>query len=533
MKKVQLTFPKIAITTLAVIILSTLISPLINIQHANAIDGWNAGSIIDDAVFTDKNSMSLDQIQQFLNAKVPVCDTDGTQPATDWGRSDLTHAQFAAMQIANAQAAGRTTNWNNPPFTCLKDYIENGRKSAQIIYDAAQQYTISPKVLIVLLQKEQGLVTDTWPLAIQYRSATGYGCPDTAPCNSDYYGLTNQVNWSAHMFRAILNDSPTWSKKYYPSSMADPNTGATGARYVAYSPDGNCGGSWIDINNRSTQALYNYTPYQPNSAALNAPMGVSVDCGAYGNINFYRYFTSWFGSTTAVNGSIVISKGLTIDKSTAVVGDTITASYEVSNTADYSVQAGGLGICANINGLNYDFGSNNQNLIPAGGKITVTYSKKIDQAGSINIYTCSYLAQSGGWVSDRYPYNINGLQRTAVAQVQDNPLVTTSVTLSPASPIAGQTVTASFVVTNASSNPVDIGSLMIAARDPNGLNIDFPLTTNIVIAANSTYTYSQSRILNVSGTNTFYITRYKDGAWNANYLKAAVGVDRRITAQVR
>ena len=74
---------------------------------------------------------------------------------------------------------------------------------------------------------------------------------------------------------------------------------------------------------------------------------------------------------------------------------------------------------------------------------------------------------------------------------------------------------------------------MIAARDPNGLNIDFPLTTNIVIAANSTYTYSQSRILNVSGTNTFYITRYKDGAWNANYLKAAVGVDRRITAQVR
>src|SRR5690606_6579722 len=27
------------------------------------------------------------------------------------------------------------------------------------------------------------------------------------------------------------------------------------------------------------------------------PMGSTVNCGAYGNINFYRYFTSWFGPT--------------------------------------------------------------------------------------------------------------------------------------------------------------------------------------------------------------------------------------------
>src|SRR5690606_8182666 len=42
--------------------------------------------------------------------------------------------------------------------------------------------------------------------------------------------------------------------------------------------------------------LYNYTPYQPNAAALSAGWG-TAPCGAYGNRNFYLYFTGWFGST--------------------------------------------------------------------------------------------------------------------------------------------------------------------------------------------------------------------------------------------
>jgi len=32
---------------------------------------WNPGRIIDDAVFTDYNSMTADQIQLFLKSKVP------------------------------------------------------------------------------------------------------------------------------------------------------------------------------------------------------------------------------------------------------------------------------------------------------------------------------------------------------------------------------------------------------------------------------------------------------------------------------
>jgi len=240
------------------------------IPSASALAGWDAGRIIDDGVFTNKFTMSVDQIQAFLNSKVPECDSDGSEPSEYGGG---TRAQWASAKY------GQTT------FTCLKDYHEHGNSAAQMIYNVAQEFSLNPQVLIVLLQKEQGLVTDEWPLNIQYRSATGYGCPDTAPCDSQYYGLANQLTWSGRMFRAILNNSPSWYTPY-----------VLGNNFIRYSPDASCGGSNVNIQNRSTQALYNYTPYQPNQGALDSGWG-TAHCGAYGNRNFYLYFTSWFGST--------------------------------------------------------------------------------------------------------------------------------------------------------------------------------------------------------------------------------------------
>lgn len=240
-----------------------------NSVAAAPVSGFEAGRIIDDAIFTNKDTMNVSQIQAFLNSKVPVCDTNGTQ-SSEFGGG--TRAQWGA---AHGHPA---------PFICLKDYSEGGKSAAQIIYDKARAYSINPQVLIVLLQKEQGLVTDTWPLNSQYRTATGYGCPDTAPCDSQYYGLTNQLDWSAKMFRAIMNASPTWYTPY-----------VLGNNFIRWSPNSECGGGNVDILNRATQALYNYTPYQPNQSALNAGYGMGDACGAYGNRNFYLYFTDWFG----------------------------------------------------------------------------------------------------------------------------------------------------------------------------------------------------------------------------------------------
>ena len=232
--------------------------------HAYDFSNFNPGNIISDGVMSNANAMSVEEIQRFLTSKNACKDTN----------------------IAKAKSyPGLRYHIENGHFVCLSEetFEYNGQKqtAAQVIYDAARDFQINPQVLIVLLEKEQGLITDTWPNHIQYRSATGFGCPDTAECDSKYYGFRNQVRNAASMFRSVLSGG--WTN--YP----------VGKNYIQYHPNPNCGGSVINIENRATSALYRYTPYQPNVGALANYPGTSY-CGAYGNRNFYVTFRQWFGS---------------------------------------------------------------------------------------------------------------------------------------------------------------------------------------------------------------------------------------------
>lgn len=253
--------------------------------HSSALGGseFNAGRIIDDAVFFNSNSMSVGEIQNFLNGKV-ACDTNGTKMT-----GGVTRAQYAASR-------GVPTT-----FTCLPQYRENisnhqnnignpsysppgSMTAAEIIYKVSADHGVSSKALIVLLQKEQALVTDEWPFPRQYQIATGYGCPDTAPCDDQYYGFYNQVNKAAYQFKRYVNNSSAYRYK------------AGQVNSVLWSPTTSCGASNVFIENGATAALYNYTPYRPNQAALNNLYGTGDGCSAYGNRNFWRYFRDWFGS---------------------------------------------------------------------------------------------------------------------------------------------------------------------------------------------------------------------------------------------
>src|SRR5690606_12677664 len=70
-----------------------------------------------------------------------------------------------------------------------------------------------------------------------------------------------------------------------------------GKHRIAYDPVASCGSSVVDVQNLATAGLYNYTPYQPNQAALDAGYGSSSDpCSSYGNRNFFLYYTDWFGN---------------------------------------------------------------------------------------------------------------------------------------------------------------------------------------------------------------------------------------------
>lgn len=281
---------------LLILVIPFAIVSISNSPKVQAISGgdFQAGRIIDDNVFFDGNSMDIPGIQSFLNSKVPVCDTNGSLMYRSTG---LTRAQWTA---ANGKP--------QPPYTCLKDYytdvwgmaanqycsaINYGRYSAAgIIYVVGKACNVSQKVLLVLLQKEESLVTDDWPWPTQYNSATGFLCTDSAPCDPAYAGFFNQVYYAAKQYQMYAKSSNNYNFKR--------GTTAT----IAYNPDGSCGGSSVNIQNQATAGLYNYTPYQPNSAALNGLSstnpGGGDGCSAYGNRNFWWYYTNWFGNTYGI-----------------------------------------------------------------------------------------------------------------------------------------------------------------------------------------------------------------------------------------
>lgn len=275
-------------TKISTAILVAAAATITSFSPAAAVTGgdWRAGRIIDDATFYNNSSMSVAEIQQFLNSKVQTCDTWGNKPFGGGTRASY----------------GASVGYP-PPYTCVKDYYENtttrennlqgrpipaGAKSAAtIIWEAAQRYTINPQVLIVLLQKEQSIITDEWPFLRQYQKATGYACPDTAPCDTSYYGFYNQVESAAWQFRRYATFPNNYN--HVPGRLNN----------VRINPQSSCGSTQVFIENQATASLYNYTPYQPNQAALNNINGTGDACSSYGNRNFWREFNNWFGSTYA------------------------------------------------------------------------------------------------------------------------------------------------------------------------------------------------------------------------------------------
>lgn len=257
---------------------------------SNALSGssWRAGNIIEDSVFFDDSAMTVNEIQDFLNALVPSCDT--------WGKKAYSSTQTRA-QFGTSQGVP-------PPYICVKNYYENptthatnfnstasipsgAQSAAQIIYDASRDYNINPKVLLVTIKKEaaDNLIEDDWPWLRQYRSALGFGCPDTAACDSQYYGFYNQVRNAAKQF---------WLYARYPDSY---RRKAGGTYAIQYHPYNNCSSPKVTMENQATAGLYNYTPYQPNAAALANLYGTGDSCSSYGNRNFWRIWNDWFGST--------------------------------------------------------------------------------------------------------------------------------------------------------------------------------------------------------------------------------------------
>ena len=241
---------------------------------------WDPGFIISDEVFYNSAAMSPEQIQAFLDAQGAGC-------AGDWCVKNLriTTADQPADQYCAAYTGG------------------TDETAAAVISKVSVACGINPQVMLVTLQKEAALLTRAAPTASSYNAAWGWHCPDTGPggsanCDPRYAGFFNQAFGMAKQWSRYKVDP---GKYHYQAGQT--------AEVLWNVAESGCGGSTVNIRNTATASLYNYTPYQPNPAALASYPGTGDACSAYGNRNFFFLFHKYFGVTggglaasIAVNG---------------------------------------------------------------------------------------------------------------------------------------------------------------------------------------------------------------------------------------
>lgn len=224
---------------------------------------FNPGRIIEDYQLLDFNSMSLEEIQNFLEEKnsylanLKVLDTYGKE-------------KKASEIIYNAAV----NNYDCDGVTLSDSPTEEERSQK-----CKKIGTVSPKFLLVLLQKEQSLIEESTPKQSQLDWATGYGCPDSMVCNPYFKGFGKQINSAALQFRwYMINSNPgkTWFKP--------------GETYTFKNQYGTISNDEIEvlIENKATAALYIYTPHVYN-----------------GNYNFWKIWNRYFPSQGYPDGTIL------------------------------------------------------------------------------------------------------------------------------------------------------------------------------------------------------------------------------------
>jgi len=229
---------------------------------------FNPNKIIEDRDLLDCSAMSLPDIQNFLQSKNSYLANYITNNAHGMAKSAAEIIYDASQN--NLDCDGVT----------LSDTPTESEKRLK----CKKITTVSPKFLLILLQKEASLIEDPSPAQARLDWATGYGCPDSWVCNPYYKGFGKQVNSAALQFLAYINEQDHYTYK-------------AGQTYSFSNPYGTISNAPMTVTplNKATAALYNYTPHVFN-----------------GNYNVFKLWNRYFPKGTTFlypDSSILQVKG--------------------------------------------------------------------------------------------------------------------------------------------------------------------------------------------------------------------------------
>jgi len=233
---------------------------------------FNPNKLIEDKVFSDTQTFGgADGVQKFLVAKNSVLAN--------------TSSEFVS-KLKEPQTVSLKQGLDDP-----QPNLGRLRTAAELIWDASVQSGLNPQVIIVTLNKEQGLITsannyDTAKMQKALDRAMGFDCPDSGGCGNLFPGFYYQLfgNFDSEGNR-YLGAAKSLMKSFATAGGRGPAiNGAASKVGQIITLENTLGGyenilpqQTITLSNNATAALYRYTPHVFN-----------------GNYNFYKFFQAWF-----------------------------------------------------------------------------------------------------------------------------------------------------------------------------------------------------------------------------------------------
>ncbi|PLX27947.1 hypothetical protein C0583_01775 [Candidatus Parcubacteria bacterium] len=218
--------------------------------------------IISDEEMTNADSMTLADIEAFLKLK-------GGYISRNYFLSSDGELMSAAQIIYNAA--------HN--YDCEGVELSDSPNRTERV-NKCRYAPVNPKLLLVLLQKEQSLIEEMSPTEKQLAWATGYAvcdnCSMSDPSIQRWKGFGRQVNSASLQFSDYMRNPQNYGFQAG-KTYSITNTGRPAMI--------------VTIQNQATAALYNYTPHV-----------------YWGNYNFFKLWTKYF-TRSYPNNSLLQVKG--------------------------------------------------------------------------------------------------------------------------------------------------------------------------------------------------------------------------------
>jgi hypothetical protein len=241
---------------------------------------FNPNKLIEDRVFSDMQTFGGSEgIQKFLESKQSVL--ANTSPAF-----------LAKLKEPDTQSVKTALEDPQPNLGRL-------RTAAELIWDAARSSGLNPQVILVILNKEQGLITSRSTatesqLQRALDNAMGFGCPVATGCGElfpgFYYQMFGNIDSAGNRY---LGATKSLMKSFTTPGGRGPLINGKISKVGDSITIDNSMGAYegitqlqtVTLENQATAALYRYTPHVFN-----------------GNYNFWKFFNEWF---KYANGTII------------------------------------------------------------------------------------------------------------------------------------------------------------------------------------------------------------------------------------